>query len=101
MRLQFLGTGGFHPNERRQTAGLLLPELGVMFDAGSSLFRVPSRLESQELDLFLTHAHLDHIMGLTILLVPLMKGEIARCRVHAEPHVIDAVKQHQIGRAHV
>lgn len=94
MRLQFLGTGGFHPNERRQTAGLLLPELGVMFDAGSSLFRVPSRLESQELDLFLTHAHLDHIMGLTILLVPLMKGEIARCRVHAEPHVIDAVKQH-------
>ena len=94
MRLLLLGTGGFHPNERRHTACLLLPELGLVFDAGSSAFRVASRLESKELDLFLTHAHLDHIMGLTFLLVPMMKGEITRCRIHAEPHVHDSVQQH-------
>jgi len=94
MKLLLLGTGGYHPNERRHTAGLLLPELGVMFDAGSSTFRVASRLQAKELDVFLTHAHLDHILGLTILLVPLMKGEITRCRIHAESHVIDAVQRH-------
>ena len=94
MRLLLLGTGGFHPNERRHTACLLLPELGLAFDAGSSAFRVASRLESKELDLFLTHAHLDHIMGLTFLLVPMMKGEITRCRIHAEPQVHDAVQRH-------
>ena len=27
MRLQLLGTGGYHPNERRHTACLLVPEL--------------------------------------------------------------------------
>ena len=94
MRLQFLGTGGFHPNERRHTACLLLPELGVAFDAGSSAFRLASRLQSTELDLFLTHAHLDHILGLTFLLVPMLKGEITRCRIHAEPHVHDCVQRH-------
>ena len=94
MRLQLLGTGGYHPNERRHTACLLVPELGLAFDAGSSAFRVASRLQSTELDLFLTHAHLDHIMGLTFLLVPMMKGEITRCRIHAEPHVHDVVQRH-------
>ncbi len=94
MRLQLLGTGGYHPNERRHTACLLVPELGLAFDAGSSAFRVASRLQSTELDLFLTHAHLDHIMGLTFLLVPMMKGEITHCRIHAEPHVHDVVQRH-------
>ncbi len=94
MRLQFLGTGGFHPNERRHTACLLVPELSLAFDAGSSAFRLASRLQSTELDLFLTHAHLDHIMGLTFLLVPMLQGEITRCRIHAEPHVHDVVQRH-------
>lgn len=94
MRLIFLGTGGYHSNERRETAALLIPELGLMFDAGSSVFRVASRLTSPELDLFLSHAHLDHVLGLTILLVPMLKGEITRCRIHAEPPVIEAVKSH-------
>jgi hypothetical protein len=65
MRVEFLGTGGYHPNERRHTACVLLPEIGLAFDAGTSVFRLPPRLESKELDVFLSHAHLDHIAGLT------------------------------------
>lgn len=94
MRLLFLGTGGYHPNERRHTAGLMLPELGIVLDAGSSFFRVQSRLQTKELDVFLTHAHLDHIQGLTFFIVPMLMGMVTRCRVHADPAVIDAVRQH-------
>jgi len=81
MRLLFLGTGGYHPNERRHTACLMLPELGVVLDAGSSVFRISARMETKELDVFLTHPHLDHVQGMTNFLVPMLKGEITRCRV--------------------
>lgn len=94
MQLQFLGTGGYHPNERRHTACLMVPELGLVFDAGSSAFRIQSRVITDEVDLFLTHAHLDHVQGLTYLLVPLARGLIKRCRVHALPQTIAAVREH-------
>jgi ribonuclease BN (tRNA processing enzyme) len=94
MRLLFLGTGGYHPNERRHTAGILIPELGIMFDAGTCAFRVPSRLSTKVLDIFLTHPHLDHIIGLTYLLVPMALKQIDTCRIHALPATFDAVKQH-------
>lgn len=94
MRLVFLGTGGYHPNERRHTAGLFLPELGIAFDAGSGTFRLPALAAGTDIDLFLTHAHLDHIQGLTYLLVPLLLENIPHCRIHAAPAVIAAVRTH-------
>ena len=39
MKLVLLGTTGYHANDRRQTACMLLPEIGVMFDAGTALYR--------------------------------------------------------------
>jgi len=99
MRLELLGTGGFHPNERRHTACLMLPEIGVVFDAGSSVFRVPPLLKTDEIDLFLTHAHLDHISGLTNLLVPLLDGRIKSARVHATDKVLAAIREHLLAEA--
>jgi ribonuclease Z len=94
MKLIFLGTGGFHPNERRHTAGLLLPESGVAFDAGTSAFRIADRLAERRLNLFLTHAHLDHICGLTYLLVPLMQQRIEHCTVWGSAETLAAVQTH-------
>ena len=94
MRLVFLGTSGFHPTERRHTACLALPELGVAFDAGSSTFRLAERMPQADLQVFLTHAHLDHICGLTYLLVPLLEQELKSCRVHGLPETLAAVQQH-------
>lgn len=94
MRLLFLGTGGYHPNERRHTAGLLLPEAGIAFDAGSSFFRAPSRLKTTELDIFLTHSHLDHIQGLTFFIVPMLLGAVQKCRVHGDAKTLAAVQEH-------
>ncbi len=94
MRIQFLGTGGYHPNERRHTACILLPELGVVLDAGTSAFRIAPRLETQDVQIFLTHAHLDHIVGLTYLLVPLIQGRIRRAELSATAPVLEAVREH-------
>lgn len=94
MQLHFLGTGGFHPNEKRHTACLLLPEIGLMLDAGTSTFRVPAQLQTSTLDIFLTHAHLDHISGLTYLLPPMYDGRIETCRVFANDATIAAVRTH-------
>lgn len=94
MRVEFLGTGGYHPNERRHTACVMLPEAGLLFDAGTAIFRVPPRLKSAELDVFLSHAHLDHVAGLTFLLVPLLSGRLKRVRVHGTSATLTAVQEH-------
>jgi ribonuclease BN (tRNA processing enzyme) len=94
MRLVFLGTGGFHPNERRHTACIVLPELAIAFDAGTSAFRLAERVPGRDLQILLTHAHLDHICGLTYLLVPLMQQELKSCRVIGLPKTLSAVQDH-------
>ncbi len=99
MRIQFLGTGGYHPSERRQTACVLLPEIGVLFDAGTGAFRIPARLETDEIQIFLSHAHLDHIAGLTYLLVPMLHGQIRRAELFATPQVHEAVREHLFANA--
>jgi len=99
MQIEFLGTGGFHPNERRHTACVLLPEVGVAFDAGTSVFRLATRLNTKDLHVFLSHAHLDHICGLTYLLVPLIRGDIESCRIYAGAEVLATVRQHLFAEA--
>jgi ribonuclease Z len=94
MRIEFLGTGGYHPNDRRQTACIFLPELGVMFDAGTSVYRLGPRLQTDELEIFLSHAHLDHIVGLTFLLPLMLGGPLKRCRVHGTNDTLSAVRTH-------
>lgn len=94
MRLVFLGTGGYHPNECRHTACILLPEIGVALDAGTAFFRVQSRLQTETLDVFLSHAHLDHICGLTFFLVPLLRGDVSAVRIHGTTETLQAVRRH-------
>jgi ribonuclease BN (tRNA processing enzyme) len=94
MRVEFLGTGGYHPTERRHTACIMLPEVGVLFDAGTSFFRVPARLRTRDLQIFLSHAHLDHICGLTYFLPSLLKGDVESVRVYGTASTLAAVETH-------
>jgi ribonuclease Z len=98
-RLIFCGTGGYHPNERRHTASLLLPNCGVALDAGTGFFRVPERLTGPHLDVFLTHAHLDHVCGLTFILVPMIREQITRVRVFGTSATLDTVRTHLLANA--
>lgn len=94
MRIVLLGTGGYHPNERRHTACLMIPELGIIFDAGTSFFRVPDFLQTRDIQIFLTHAHLDHIVGLSFFLVPMLTDQVNSVKVFGEETKLDAIKTH-------
>ena len=94
MKLILLGTTGYHPNDRRQTACLMIPELGVVFDAGTAMYRVSDYLTTNTLDIFLTHAHLDHVIGLTYLFDVLERHPLQQVTVHAEQKKLDALRTH-------
>jgi ribonuclease BN (tRNA processing enzyme) len=99
MRVEFLGSGGYFANGRRHTACVMLPEPGVIFDAGSGLYRVRGRLKTRLLHIFLSHAHLDHITGLTALLGPLLQKQIDNVRVYGRPETLESVEHHLFAEA--
>lgn len=94
MKIILLGTTGYHQNDRRHTPCMVLPECGVLLDAGTSMYRVGGYLETSEIDIFLTHVHLDHIIGLTYLFDIARDHPLDRVRVHALPEYLVAVNQH-------
>ena len=94
MHVQILGCGGYFPNERRQTACYFLPESRTVFDAGTGTSRLLDRLEAEELDVFLSHAHLDHIVGLTYLLLPFAQQQLKTIRLFGTERTLDAVRTH-------
>ncbi len=94
MKLLLLGTTGYHPNDRRQTACMMIPELGLVFDAGTAFYRVADYLTTDAVDIFLTHAHLDHVVGLTYLFDVMQTRPLKRITVHGEQEKLDAIKEH-------
>ena len=94
MKLVFLGTAGYHPSETRHTSCLMLPEVGVVLDAGSGMFRVRDRLATKTLDIFLSHAHLDHIWGISFLFDTCYGKSLDRVTLHAEATKLAAVQTH-------
>src|SRR5689334_13759597 len=98
MRILLLGTTGYHPNNRRHTACFMLPEIGVVLDAGTGMFRVRDHLQTKTLDIFLSHVHLDHAIGLTYLFDIIYGKDMERVTVHGEPHKLTAVTEHLLSK---
>ena len=94
MKIFLLGTAGYHPNERRQTACVMLPEAGIVLDAGTGFFRVREHLATPSLDILLSHAHLDHVVGLTFLLDTAWGTSLSRITVHGEAVKLAAIREH-------
>lgn len=95
MKIVFLGTAGYHPNEKRQTTSILIPELGFALDAGTGFFRARDYLETDHLHIFLSHAHLDHSVGLTYLLdVLYQKFPPEKVTLIGLKKYLEAVKEH-------
>jgi ribonuclease Z len=94
MKLILFGTGGYFPTTRRHTACLMLPEIGVVLDAGSGMCQIGKHLQTEQLDIFLSHAHLDHISGLTYLVNLVPANVLAHTTVHGEAAKLAAVRDH-------
>jgi ribonuclease BN (tRNA processing enzyme) len=94
MKLILLGTSGYHPADERQTTCLMLPEVGIVLDAGTGLYRAADCIATDELDVYLSHAHLDHVVGLTYLTALIARCGLKRITVHGEPQTLQAVEEH-------
>src|SRR5687768_11382138 len=98
MKLVLLGTTGYHANDRRQTACFMLPELGVVFDAGTGLYRVSDYLQTNTLDIFLSHVHLDHCVGLTYMFDVRYVSELIRATAHVEAAKLVTIREHLLAK---
>ena len=96
MTIEFFGTAGYQPCEARHTSCIFLPDAApnaaFLLDAGTGFFRLIGRELPSQLHVFLSHAHLDHTVGITFLLDIIYS---AKCEVtlHAEQRVLDVVMQ--------
>jgi ribonuclease BN (tRNA processing enzyme) len=76
----------------------MLPEQGIVLDAGTAFFRVREHLCTPRLDVFLTHAHLDHVVGLTFL-IDVVYGKDVEVVVHATADKLAAIREHLLAEA--
>ncbi len=94
MQLHCLGTAGYHPNDARHTSCYFLPESGIVLDAGTGLFRLPKLIRTPTLDILLSHAHLDHIAGLTFMLDVMFQRPVEKLRIWGEAEKLAAIREH-------
>lgn len=97
MRVLCLGTTGYHPSPSRHTACYYLPDQRLVLDAGTGMLWLTKHLMAEpheSLDLVLSHAHLDHIVGLTFILDTFAVTPLKSLRVWGMRKKLEAVQQH-------
>jgi ribonuclease BN (tRNA processing enzyme) len=65
-----------------------------MLDAGTGVFRLAKLIETDSLDVLLSHAHLDHSFGLTFLLDVLFERPVKQLRIWCQSDKITAIRDH-------
>ena len=73
---------------------MMIPEKGIVLDAGTGMFRVRDLIETETLDIFLSHIHLDHSVGLTFLYDILHERTVKQVNVHVAAEKIDGLRNH-------
>ena len=52
----------------------MFPDLGIILDAGSGIYRISEYLRTDALDIYLTHRHIDHTIGLLYMQAAVFRG---------------------------
>jgi len=90
-QIRVLGCSGGVGGERATTSFLLGDS--ALIDAGSGVFSLTLKQLTLIDHVFLTHAHLDHILALPLLVDSVADKRSKPLIVHALPEVIDALKE--------
>jgi ribonuclease Z len=96
MIIKCFGTAGYHPSEDRHTSCYYIPELSLLLDAGTGIFRLTAELLAEpreSVDIWLSHAHLDHVVGLTFLLDTMAVTTLKHVRVFGEAAKLKAIRE--------
>lgn len=96
MQIKVLGASGGIDAGIHTTAFLL--DADTLIDAGTGVCSLPRVVQLGIHQVFLTHAHLDHLAGLPFLAESVVRHraeqQLPPIRVHALPEVLDALRQH-------
>jgi ribonuclease BN (tRNA processing enzyme) len=93
MKLQILGCAGGMGGREKWTTCLLLDH-DVLLDAGTGLCQMDLAQLLQIDHIFISHSHLDHVVGLAFLLDTVLGERSTPVTVHASPGVIAILKAH-------
>lgn len=93
MRLQVLGCAGGIGGRERLTTSLLVDD-DILLDAGSGLATLDIERLVRIDHVFITHCHLDHVLGLALLLDAVQGKRNGPVTVHATDKIIEALKRH-------
>jgi len=92
MKVRVLGCSGGIGGDRHSTAFLVDDD--ILVDAGSGVTRLGLDQMAGIQHLFVSHAHLDHVLSLPLLLDSVGVHRAAPLQVHALPEVIEILKAH-------
>ncbi|OHS95150.1 sulfohydrolase/Glycosulfatase, Zn-dependent hydrolase [Tritrichomonas foetus] len=91
MNVHCLGGGGYYATDDTHTVCFMIPELGIIIDAGSGLFRAIDLVKTDDIHLFLTHAHSDHTCGLAYLNLFYKKTNVKNIYIHASEFTLSTI----------
>lgn len=92
MQVRVLGCSGGIGGDRHSTS--LLVDDDILVDAGSGVTRLSLEQMARIDHLFITHAHLDHILALPTMLDSVGVGRASPLQIHALPEVIEILRTH-------
>lgn len=92
-KLTILGCSGGMGGPAMRTTALLLND-NILIDAGSGVGELTLDALAKIDHIFLTHAHLDHILALPLLLDSVIELRKTPIQVHASIEVIDALRKY-------
>jgi ribonuclease BN (tRNA processing enzyme) len=92
MKIRVLGCSGAIAKDCRTTSFLIDDDLLV--DAGTGVGDLTLAEMAAINDVLITHAHLDHVANLPLMIDSVASVRKQALRVHALPQTIDALKQH-------
>jgi ribonuclease BN (tRNA processing enzyme) len=93
MKLRVLGCSGGIGGRHQRTTSFLVDH-DILIDAGTGVAEL-SIAEMAAIDhVFLTHAHLDHIVSLPLMIDAVGERRSKPLTVHATPAVLDMLRQH-------